>query len=274
MPYRLIPRLDVDGPHLMKGVQLSSWRILGKPEAFSRHYAVSGATELCVVDWVARKGRESRLTDWIETLATETRMKVTLSGGLRDLGTMERALSTGVARVGLDAAALSNPDLIRIASQRFGTERVVVSIEARRHRAGHHEVHGEKGEPTGIQAAEWARRAADLGASELIVTSIDRDGTGAGYDIDLIASVTAAVRIPVIAGGGAGNAAHVRDVRARAQASGATVASLLHFETAGALMRMGDWTARGTLEFLERSGALRPFHLMSYGDLAGAVGAG
>jgi imidazole glycerol-phosphate synthase subunit HisF len=227
---RIIPRLDIKGPNLVKGIHLEGLRVLGRPEYFARRYYEEGADELLFMDVVASLYGRNSLLDIVQRTANEIFIPLAVGGGLRSLDDIRAVLRAGADKVTLNTAAVRRPELIREASRRFGSSTIVLSIEAIRRPDGSYEAYTDNGrEKTGVDAVAWAVRGAELGAGEIALTSIDREGTGRGYDLELTARVARAVPIPVIACGGAGSVEHVGDGLA-AGASAAAVASLLHYE--------------------------------------------
>lgn len=230
MTVRIIPRLDIKGPNLVKGVHLEGLRVLGKPEQFARAYYEQGADELLFMDVVASLYGRNSLTEIIERTARELFVPLTVGGGLRTLDDIRAALRAGADKVSLNTAAIQRPDFVREASQRFGSSTIVVSIEAIRLSSGRYEAFTDNGrERTGRDAIEWATQACELGAGELLITSIDREGTGSGFDLELTRAIADAVPIPVIASGGAGTSEHVAAAYREGLASAAAIASLLHY---------------------------------------------
>lgn len=226
---RLIPRLDIKGPNLVKGIHLEGLRVLGKPEFFARRYYEDGADELLFMDVVASLYERNSLTEIISRTADEIFIPLTVGGGLRTLEDIRTALRSGADKVTLNSAAIRRPELIREAARHFGSSTIVVSVEAMRRRDGTYEAYTDNGrEKTGLDAIEWAERVSELGAGELIVTSIDREGTGRGYDLELTRAIASCVSVPVIACGGAGCAADVAEVLSTG-ASAASLASVLHY---------------------------------------------
>jgi len=227
---RIIPRLDIKGPNLVKGIHLEGLRVLGKPEDFARRYYEEGADELLFMDVVASLYERNSLLDIIRRTADEIFIPLAVGGGLRTLDDIRTVLRAGADKVTLNTAAVRRPELIREAAHRFGSSTIVVSVEAIHVSGGEYEAYTDNGrEKTGLDAIEWAIRAAELGAGELVVTSIDREGTGKGYDLELIGRIASAVSIPVIASGGAGKSADVGDALA-AGADAAAIASVLHYD--------------------------------------------
>jgi cyclase len=230
MNVRIIPRLDIKGPNLVKGIHLEGLRVLGQPERFARIYYEEGADELLYMDVVASLYQRNSLLDLVSRTAKEIFIPLTVGGGLRSIDDIRAALRAGADKVSLNTAAINRPELVTEAAREFGSSTIVVSIEAIRTTQGAYEAHTDNGrEATGRDAFEWAVKAAELGAGELLVTSIDREGTGKGFDLELTRRIARAVPIPVIACGGAGTLAHVRDVVAEGDADAVCAASILHY---------------------------------------------
>ena len=227
---RIIPRLDIKGPNLVKGIHLEGLRVLGKPEFFARHYNAHGADELLFMDVVASLYGRNNVLEIVSRTADEIFIPLMVGGGIRTLSDIQAALRAGADKVSLNTAAIREPDLVRRAAHRFGSSTIVVSVEAMLQSDGTYEAFTDNGrERTGLNAVEWSRDAAHLGAGELLVTSIDREGTGKGYDLDLVEEIADAVSIPVIACGGAGSVQDVADVL-RTGATAASMASLVHYD--------------------------------------------
>jgi imidazole glycerol-phosphate synthase subunit HisF len=228
---RIIPRLDIKGPNLVKGIHLEGLRVLGKPEQFARYYYERGADELIYIDVVASLYNRNSLHEIIGRTASEIYIPLTVGGGLRTLEDIRDVLRAGADKVSLNTAAIKNPQLIKEASRRFGSSTILISIEAIKQSDGRYLAYTDNGrEYTGIEVLEWARRVEELGAGEIMITSIDREGTGKGYDIELTRSVAQAVTIPVIASGGVGKLEHISQVIFEAKADAVAVASLLHYD--------------------------------------------
>lgn len=230
MNHRIIARLDIKGPNLVKGIHLEGLRVLGKPEDFAEYYYRSGADELMYMDIVASLYNRNSLHDIISRTAKHIFIPLTVGGGLRSIDDIRAVLRAGADKVALNTAAMKNPDIIREAALKFGSSTIVVSIEAKRHTDGSYEAYIDNGrEKTGVEVVAWAKRVVALGAGELVVTSIDREGTGQGYDLELTRMVAETVSVPVIACGGAGKKDDVRDVLSLGRADAVCVASLIHY---------------------------------------------
>jgi imidazole glycerol-phosphate synthase subunit HisF len=228
---RLIPRLDVKGTNLVKGIHLEGLRVLGQPADFARAYYLEGADELLFVDIVASLYQRNQLLPLILETAKEMYIPLTVAGGLRSLDDIRGVLRAGADKAALNTAAIRRPDLITEAALAFGSSTVVVSIEAKKRPDGRYEAYTDCGrERTGRDVEAWAREAETRGAGEILVTSIDREGTGGGFDVALVETVTNAVSVPVVASGGAGSKEDVVDVVQRTDISGVALASLLHYD--------------------------------------------
>ena len=204
---RLIARLDIKGPDLIKGVQLEGWRKIGDPAAFARRYYEDGADELIYMDVVASLYERNNLTDIVERTAREVFVSLCVGGGIRSVDDVSRLLRVGADKVAVNTAATRRPELITELAERFGSQCIVLGIEAKRLASGAWEAYTDNGrEKTGLDVVEWAARGAALGAGEIFLTSVDRDGTCKGFDDELIRAVSGRVSLPVIAGGGLGSA--------------------------------------------------------------------
>lgn len=227
---RVIPRLDIKGPNLVKGIHLEGLRVLGEPGSFARHYYREGADELLYIDIVASLYGRDHLLDLIERTAQEIFIPITVGGGLRTLDDIRSALCAGADKIAINTAAVRRPEFIREAARKFGSSTVVLSIEAMQRPDGSYEAYTDNGrEKTGLEACEWAVRGVELGAGEILVTSVDREGTGLGYDLELSRRIAESVPVPVIASGGAASAKHVREAARAGKVQAAAIASMLHY---------------------------------------------
>jgi cyclase len=230
MNIRIIPRLDIKGPTLVKGIHLEGLRVLGPPEAFARTYYQEGADELLYMDIVASLYERNSLLPMIERMSAEVFIPLTVGGGLRTLEDIRAALHAGADKVSLNTAALRRPELLREASEQFGSSTILVSVEAKRQRDGSYEAYTDCGrERTRRDAVEWAAEAEERGAGEILVTSVDREGTGRGFEIELTRRIVERVGIPVIACGGAAGIDDVEAVIREAGVRAVAVASILHY---------------------------------------------
>ena len=234
MPFpRLIPCLDVAAGRVVKGVRFRELRDIGDPVELGAAYSDEGADELVFLDVQATLEQRSTLVDLVRRVAARLQIPFTVGGGVRSAGDAEALLEAGADKVAVNSAALQSPELLSKLAARLGSQAVVIAIDVERGRVRSHAGTLE----TQRDAVDWAREAVERGAGEILLTSIDADGTRSGYDLELTAAVAGAVDVPVIASGGAGNASHVADVLETAQA--ALLASILHENPArlGALRR-------------------------------------
>jgi cyclase len=231
---RIIPCLDVTAGRVVKGVRFQELRDAGDPVACARAYDQQGADELAFLDITASSDHRAIMRDVVAATAEQCFMPLTVGGGLRSVEDIGAMLGAGADKVSLNTAAIQHPNLVRESSQRFGEQCIVVAIDAKRDPGPepHWRVYTHGGRnPTELDAVEWARTAVALGAGEILLTSMDRDGTQAGYDIELTRRVADAVGVPVIASGGAGRLEHFAEVLDRGRASAVLAASLFHFGT-------------------------------------------
>ena len=229
---RVIARLDVKGPNLVKGIHLEGLRVLGNPSQFARYYYEQGADELFLVDCVASLYGRNSLKDLIKEVASNVFIPVTVGGGIRSIEDINEVLRAGADKVSINTIALKNPNFIEEAARVFGSSTIVVTIEAIKEPDGRYLAYTDSGrEFTGVDAIEWAKEAANLGAGEIVITSVDKEGTGESYDLNLISAVTNAVDIPVIAHGGAGSYSHCKDAFEACDIDGIALASLLHYNS-------------------------------------------
>lgn len=251
-PVRIIPRLDIKGPNVVKGVSLEGLRVVGRPELFARTYYEQGADELVYMDAVASLYGRNSLEDIVRRTAAELFIALTVGGGIRSPDDIRALLRAGADKVAINTAAIRNPRLIEDAARQFGSQCIVISIEARETRDGRYECLTDYGrERTGLDVFEWVQEAVRRGAGEILLTSVDRDGTGAGFDIELTRRVAESVDVPVIASGGAGCVEHVRDVIEAGKADAVCVASILHYHLLGS-MAVADYPEEGNVDFLKQ----------------------
>ncbi|MCF3962866.1 imidazole glycerol phosphate synthase subunit HisF [Streptomyces fuscigenes] len=226
---RVIPCLDVDAGRVVKGVNFQNLRDAGDPVEMARLYDAEGADELTFLDITASSGDRETTYDVVRRTAEQVFIPLTVGGGVRTADDVDKLLRAGADKVGVNTAAIARPELLREIAERFGRQVLVLSVDARRTPSGAFEVttHGGR-RGTGIDAVEWAERAADLGAGEILLNSMDADGTKDGYDTELIRAVRARVRIPVVASGGAGRLADFAPA-VESGADAVLAASVFHF---------------------------------------------
>jgi imidazole glycerol-phosphate synthase subunit HisF len=228
---RLIPRLDIKGPNLIKGVHLEGLRVVGDPQVYATRYYEAGADELIYMDIVASLYGRNNLSEIVERAAHDVFVPMTVGGGIRSIEDAGRLLRSGADKVAVNTAAVARPELISEIAQRFGSQAMVLSIEAKQVAPGRWEAYTDNGrEHTGLDVVEWAARGEQLGAGEMLVTSVDREGTRRGFDVELTAAVADAVSVPVIASGGMGTVAHLADVVERGHADAVAIADVLHWD--------------------------------------------
>jgi cyclase len=236
---RIIPCLDVKDGRVVKGVGFVNLRDAGDPVEVATVYDQEGADELCFLDITASYENRKTILDVVERTAERVFMPVTVGGGVKTLEDIRALLKAGADKVSINTAAVQNPEFVRQAAERFGTQCIVVAIDAKRRRNSEPSGASEEWEvythggwkPTGLSAIEWACRMESYGAGEILLTSMDRDGTQAGYDLELVRAVAQAVSIPVIASGGAGTLEHLYDGLAVGQADAVLAASIFHYRT-------------------------------------------
>ncbi|MDO8579907.1 MAG: imidazole glycerol phosphate synthase cyclase subunit [Candidatus Omnitrophota bacterium] len=227
---RIIPRLDVKNNTVIKGIHLEGLRVVGVPSDLAKKYYLAGADELLYMDAVASLYERNSLQDIIRRTAEEVFIPLTVGGGIRTLEDIKNILRAGADKVAINTAAIKRPEFIKEASQRFGSQCIVGSIEAKKMGESKWEAYVDTGrQSTGVDALEWAQRLVDLGAGELLITSIDCEGTKKGLDIELIKKIGDCVPIPVIACGGIGTSQHIVDLLKAADVSAVACASILHY---------------------------------------------
>lgn len=247
---RIIPCLDVDNGRVVKGVNFVDIRDAGDPVEVAKRYNEQGADEITFLDITAtHEGRETTVHT-VEKIAAEVFIPLTVGGGIRTIEDIREMLNAGADKVGINSAAIHNPEFVREAAQRFGSQCIVVAIDAKRvsnaDQASRWEIftHGGR-KPTGIDAVEWARKMVAYGAGEILLTSMDRDGTKNGFDLELTKAISDAVAVPVIASGGVGDLSHLVDGVKQGGADAVLAASIFHF---------GEFTVPEAKEFMAQQG--------------------
>lgn len=228
-PIRLIARLDVKGENLIKGVHLEGLRVVGTPQEFAKRYYEQGADELIYMDIVASLYGRSNLIDIVRRTTNDVFVPMTVGGGVRTVADVGDLLRAGADKIAINTAAVRRPELITEVARKFGSQCMVLSIEAKRHGKGKWEIYTDCGrEKSGLDALEWVSRGVSLGAGEILLTSIDQEGTRKGFDNELTLEVSRLVNVPVIASGGCGQVEHIRDV-IQAGADAVAMADALHY---------------------------------------------
>ncbi|GAB2912427.1 imidazole glycerol phosphate synthase subunit HisF [Paralcaligenes ginsengisoli] len=247
---RIIPCLDVTAGRVVKGVNFVDLIDAGDPVEIAQRYNEQGADELTFLDITATSDNRDLILPIIEAVAAQVFIPLTVGGGVRQVADIQRLLNAGADKVSINSAAISNPELVRAAADYHGSQCIVVAIDARRSSAPGAApkweifTHGGR-KATGIDAVEWARKMADYGAGEILLTSMDRDGTKSGFDLELTRAVSDAVPVPVIASGGVGNLQHLADGVTTGRASAVLAASIFHY---------GQHTVRQAKEFMADQG--------------------
>ena len=227
---RLIPRLDIKGPNLIKGIHLEGLRVVGDPQEHARRYYEQGADELIYMDIVASLYGRNSLREIVSRTAQDVFIPLTVGGGVRSVDDVRELLRAGADKVAINTAAVKRPELITEVSRTFGSQCMVLSIEAKRIGNGRWEVFTDNGrERTGLDVVAWAKKAVSLGAGEILLTSVDQEGTRKGFDIELVKTVADACSIPVIASGGMGAVDHLVDVCQHGHADAVAIADVLHY---------------------------------------------
>jgi cyclase len=227
---RVIARLDIKGPNLIKGVHLEGLRVVGDPHEHAMRYYAEGADELLFVDIVASLYQRNNLSDIIKRAADKVYVPITVAGGIRSIADVGTMMLSGADKVAINTAAIARPDLIGEIARRYGSQCMVLSVEAKRVAPGKWEAYTDNGrERTGRDVVEWVREAVQRGAGEVLLTSVDQEGTRKGFDVPLVQAVCDAVRVPVTASGGFGGADHLKAIAA-CDVSAVAVADALHWK--------------------------------------------
>lgn len=243
---RIIPCLDVKDGRVVKGINFVNLRDAGDPFEIAKKYSDEGADEICFLDITASNEERETMIDVVERTAAQVFVPLTVGGGVRTLSDVRQILLAGADKVSINTAAVKNPDFVKEAADKFGSQCIVVAIDARSVGDSKWEVftHGGRN-PTGIDAVEWAQKMEDYGAGEILLTSMDKDGTKSGYDLPLTKTISRNLRIPIIASGGAGNLEHLSDGVKLGEADAVLVASIFHY---------GEYTIKEAKEFLSANG--------------------
>lgn len=245
---RIIPCLDVDKGRVVKGVRFAQVADAGDPVEIAAAYDAQGADELVFLDITASAEQRATMVQVVEKVAAQVFIPLTVGGGIREITDIRRMLNAGADKVAINTAAIGNPEFVRQAAERFGSQCIVAALDAKRTggRTAAWEIYTHGGrKATGIDAVKWAEKMVEFGAGEILLTSMDRDGTRDGYDLELTAAVSAAVPVPVIASGGVGELAHLADGILRGRADAVLAASIFHY---------GQYTVRDAKRYLATRG--------------------
>lgn len=247
---RIIPCLDVDNGRVVKGVKFVEIRDAGDPVEIAKRYDEQGADEITFLDITASHEDRDTMVHVVEEIASQVFIPLTVGGGIRALEDIRRMLNAGADKVTINTAAVNNPDLVREAAEKFGSQCIVVAIDAKKvSQTGEPNrweifTHGGR-KQTGLDAIEWARKMVSLGAGEILLTSMDRDGTKIGFDLELTRAISEAVTVPVIASGGVGNLEHLADGVLQGKADAVLAASIFHF---------GEYSVQEAKDFMATKG--------------------
>lgn len=249
LPRRIIPCLDVDKGRVVKGVQFVDIRDAGDPVEIARRYNEQGADEITFLDITASHEGRDTIISTVERMASEVFIPLTVGGGVREQADIRNLLNAGADKVAINSAAIAEPEFVAEAAQRFGNQCIVVAIDAKQVAWGDAPkweifTHGGRN-PTGIDAVQWAEKMTAYGAGEILLTSMDRDGTKNGFDLTLTAAVSESVSVPVIASGGVGDLSHLADGVIKGKADAVLAASIFHF---------GDYTISQAKKFMQQQG--------------------
>jgi cyclase len=265
---RIIPRLDIKGPNLVKGIHLEGLRVLGKPEYFAEHYYEQGADELIFMDVVASLYERNSLHDIVKRVAKQIHIPLTVGGGIRTINDITEVLRAGADRVSINTAAIKNPKFIEEAVRIFGSSTIVVTIEAIKQSNGNYFAFVDNArEETGKEVVSWIKELNNLGVGEIIITSVDKEGTGEGYDLELTQLALNTATMSVLANGGPGKCEHVEELIAKTEVSGALIASILHYEVAKELYNKEDSFKEGNMEFIKKMGISKQFSPIKMNEL-------
>lgn len=250
---RIIPRLDIKGPNLVKGIHLEGLRVLGKPWDYAYKYYTEGADELIYIDAVASLYGRNSLLEIVKKTAEKIFIPLTVGGGVRCIEDINNLLRAGADKVAINTAAVRNLTIIEEASKTFGSQCIVASIQAKNIDGKYFVYTDNARESTDNDVLEWAKRLEDTGAGEILLTSIDREGTGKGYDIELVSSISQTVTIPVIACGGCGKVEDIITVLEEGYADAICVSSILHYNYLDEFSSLDDYDNEGNTEFINKT---------------------
>lgn len=227
---RIIPRLDIKGPNVVKPIQTEALRVVGDPKELAARYYLEGADEIIYLDIVASLYQRSLDFDLLKSVAENIFIPITVGGGIRSIYDINNVLRSGADKVAINTYAVKNPDFISEAVKEFGSQCIVLYVEAKKQIGGNYEVYTDGGrEKTGLEVIGWIKKAIALGVGEILITSVDKDGTRRGYDLDLIKKISSFSPVPVIAHGGAGNLNSLKEAVIDAKADALSVSSILHY---------------------------------------------
>jgi cyclase len=268
MNHRIIARLDIKGPNLVKGVQLEGLRVIGNPEDFAQFYYDNNIDELLYMDTVASLYDRNSLIELISKAAKSIFIPLTVGGGIRSIDDIRKVLRAGADKVSINTAAIKNPNFIKEASEIFGSSTIVIGIEAIKNSDGKYYAYTDNArEYTGIEVLSWAKEVERLGAGEILLTSVNNEGMGKGFDLELIKKVSELVNIPVIAHGGCGNVEHIENAISIGGASAVAIASLLHYNAIKSIKINKNDSSEGNKQFLKSNKVFLNFQNVSISEI-------
>ncbi|HOW27024.1 MAG TPA: imidazole glycerol phosphate synthase cyclase subunit [Elusimicrobiota bacterium] len=256
---RIIPRLDIKGPNLVKGIHLEGLRVLGKPWDFAHTYYREGADELIYIDAVASLYGRNNLLEIVKKTAENVFIPLTVGGGVRSLEDMRNLLCAGADKIAINTAAVHQPDLITQGAKMFGSQCIVGSIQAKLIDGRYYAYTDNAREFTELDVFDWARRLVDLGAGEILVTSIDQEGTAKGYELNLVRRLSETLTVPLIVCGGCGRPEHVADVAGLPGVDAVCASSIFHYNYLSSVATRENYEAEGNIEFLKKNRGGTPF---------------
>ncbi|WP_295234455.1 imidazole glycerol phosphate synthase cyclase subunit [Sediminibacterium sp.] len=264
---RIIPRLDIKGPNLVKGIHLEGLRVLGRPADFASYYYSQGADEIMFMDVVASLYGRNSLHNIISETAKKIFIPITVGGGLRTISDIKDVLRAGADKVCLNTAAINNPDLIKEATRMFGSSTIVVAIEAIKETNGTYLAYTDNGrEHTGIEVVEWAKRLDEMRVGEIVLTSVDREGTGEGFEMELISKISNSISVPLIVHGGPGKKEDIPIAFLEGKADAVALSSILHYHFIKTNETQSAKT-EGNTEFLKQKRSFHTFEPCSIMDI-------
>jgi cyclase len=252
---RLIGRLDIKGPNLIKGIRFEGLKVLGSPEEFALNYYNQGIDELIYIDTVASLYGRNNLLEFVKKIGEKVFIPITVAGGIRSVDDVNKFLNAGADKITINTGAVNNPKILKEITMRFGSQCVSLQVDAKKNSEKKWEVYTLQGrEKTGLDVVEWIKKSIDLGVGEIFLTSIDQDGTRKGFDLDLITEVNKVINVPLIVSGGAGNLNHIKEVLDISKKINLAIGSIIHnkiltikeiktyIKKQGSLVRSGDFS--------------------------------
>lgn len=251
---RIIARLDIKGPNVVKGIHLEGLRVVGRPELFADLYYKNGVDELIYIDSVASLYGRNSLEEIVKRTAEKIFVPLTVGGGIRTVDDVKRLLRAGAEKIALNTAAIKNPQLIGDIAKVFGSQCIVISIQAVKRSEGKYECLTDNArETTGKDVFDWVKEVSQFGVGEILLSSVDQEGTGGGFDLDLIQKVSEMVSIPVVAHGGAGCLEHFKDVILKGKADAICAASVFHYALVEYMSKNNNYLEEGNIDFLKQA---------------------